>query len=380
MKINPQSKFRRILILTLVVALLASCLTGCLGGKENDKDTDPSGDSTPPASQDAPSEPAPPTEPPAPSEDETEPQDEKTVMGTVIVDNLNVRSNPSMDSTVLNQLSKDTRVEILEQKEIDGTKWGRITEGWINLQYVTEDGETPEDDPTEPTEDSKDPDDTDTSGSNGTVTASELNIRKGPGTEYDSVGRYKKGDKVTILETRSGWGRTDKGWIKLKYVDMGDGKDNSDSTEPTKEPEDNKKKEIVSDGSTKTQGHVVITIGALNVRYGPGSSHDVADKVYNGQRCAYYQKSGNWVRITGGWIYTSGYAYFEGTTGENACSGTVTGDDLNIRQGPGTSFKSLGKLMKGDEVQILEQVTVGKTTWGFTGKGWISMDYVDIKK
>ena len=46
----------------------------------------------------------------------------------------------------------------------------------------------------------------------------ELNIRKEPSTSAESIGKYVKGDKVTILETKDGWGRTDKGWISMDYV------------------------------------------------------------------------------------------------------------------------------------------------------------------
>ena len=54
----------------------------------------------------------------------------------------------------------------------------------------------------------------------GTITATELNIREKGTTDSKSLGAYKKGDKVEILEVKGEWGRTDKGWISLKYVKM----------------------------------------------------------------------------------------------------------------------------------------------------------------
>ena len=51
-----------------------------------------------------------------------------------------------------------------------------------------------------------------------TVTAEGLYIREDASISAKPVGSYVKGDKVVILETRDGWGRTDKGWISLDYV------------------------------------------------------------------------------------------------------------------------------------------------------------------
>ena len=47
-----------------------------------------------------------------------------------------------------------------------------------------------------------------------------VNIRKGPGTGYDKVGGYSKGTVITVLEERDGWGRTDKGWVKLSNMSL----------------------------------------------------------------------------------------------------------------------------------------------------------------
>lgn len=52
----------------------------------------------------------------------------------------------------------------------------------------------------------------------GTVTASVLNIRKEPNTSSAIVGDYKNGVTVTIKEEKDGWGKTNKGWVSLKYI------------------------------------------------------------------------------------------------------------------------------------------------------------------
>lgn len=53
------------------------------------------------------------------------------------------------------------------------------------------------------------------------VTAVALNIRKGAGMKYDTIGQvYRKGDVITITKYNSSktWGLTNKGWISLVYT------------------------------------------------------------------------------------------------------------------------------------------------------------------
>ena len=52
--------------------------------------------------------------------------------------------------------------------------------------------------------------------------------------------------------------------------------------------------------------------------------------------------------------------------------GTFTGDGyLNIREGAGTGYKSVGKLYANQRVEILEQVDVNGTVWGRIEAGWV---------
>lgn len=49
--------------------------------------------------------------------------------------------------------------------------------------------------------------------------ASSLNIRSGPGMDYDKVGKLKNGDAVTLVEQRNGWGQLlQGGWVSLTYI------------------------------------------------------------------------------------------------------------------------------------------------------------------
>jgi len=230
--------------------------------------------------------------------------------------------------------------------------------------------DAPTEEPTEaPTEDTT-PVQTTTMG---TVTATKLNIRSAADSGAGVVGSYFKDDRIELLEIKDGWGRTAKGWVNMAYVETDSGNANT-NTEKDDEKDDDKttNKDVVSDGKTTAIGYGVVNLQTLNVRTGPSTDYEKVGTVSLGQRYAYYQKSGNWVRIEKGWISVS-YFYLEGTTGDGAGEGKVT-SDLNIRSGPDTGFDRVGSYKKGDTVKILTQID----GWGYTSKGWISMKYVEM--
>ena len=377
MKKTSNARLRRILAMVAALTILLSCLAAC--GKKPEE-TEPT-ESTPPTA--ATTVPTQATEAPTEPTETTPP----SVWGTVNTNNLNIRTSPSSTSTILGQFDAGTRVEILEQQTTDGVNWGRLEQGWINLLFVTLDGSNvvieEEDEKTDSTTTTDKTDKTETTevsgtpvNKTGTVNTAELNIRKGPGTTYDAVGKYKKGDKVTITEVKGDWGKTSKGWISMKYVNTTGSTTTTDKTETT----DPKYTTLVTNGSKTSLGKVKITIGALNVRYGPGSSYEVVTKVTNGTSHTYYQKSGDWVRIADGWIYTKGYTDMGestststgSTTGSKGTGTTTTG--LNIRKEPNNKADIVGGYTKDSKVTITEV----KDGWGKTDKGWINLKYVKM--
>lgn len=371
MKQFPNANLRRLLTLAAVILLLTMCLTACSGKNDPDETVNnlPSGTGTSDSTD--PVETTPPTTVPAPT----------TVWGTVNTDKLNVRTEASTDSTSVGKLAVNTRVEILETQVVGDVTWGRIENGWVNMTYITLDGDAPVNPPessetTEPTAppatEPQDPG-TSTSGTKGTVTAEELNIRAGAGSTYEKVGTYKKGDSIVILETKDGWGRTDKGWVSLKYVSTGSTDTSTGTNTGTSTDTTGTVTDVVTDKNTTVLGYGVVNIGTLNVRSGPGTQYVVSAKVTSGQRLAYYQKSGSWVRIDKGWVSTK-YFNIEGTVTAGT-KGTVTASELNIRKEANSSSDVVGKYTKGDTVEILET----SNNWGRTDKGWISLNYVTLE-
>ena len=370
---NPSNWISRLLILTMVLSLLAGTFAGCKKQEQTPTDNP----QTPPnLVETEPSDPVE-TEP-----EETEPTGTGPVavqdnIATIVADQVNVRAAPSAESTIIGQLEKGDQVEIVDQQTLLGVTWARLADnkGWIcmDLQQVSLPGGFVE--PTDPTEpDETEPEETkpeetkpnegtttgngnNTVVAKGIVTASELNIRSKAGTDGERVGSLKAGDRVEILEKSGGWGRTSKGWISLDYV--------------------------YQDGTTgKNTAKGVVTGTQLNVRTGPGTKYGQAASLSFGDRVNILEQftidGTKWGCIDKGWICLD-YVYIDGTTGENGGTGTVTGDGLNIRTGPGTNYGTNGSLNKGDTIKIYTQIKIGNTTWGCTDKGWVSMQYVEIK-
>lgn len=236
---------------------------------------------------------------------------------------LNSFDNPVKGALVVNAHKQDTVVEIVaEHTDTAGTKWGKVKNGgWINLAYTTEVkvNSTPTESVTV------------------TVTATDVNIRKGPGTGYGLSGKANTGDKLVITEVATGsgytWGKSDKGWIALKYTNYsavtGGNSNSNNNTDNNTEPENNN---TGSNNSNTNNNNTNNNNG--------GDTGSTATKV----------------------------------TGKV----TLSSGTLNVRSGAGTGNKVVSYYANGATVTILEQKTVGSTIWGRTDKGWISLDYVKL--
>ncbi len=362
---------RRLLTLTAALVLLSSLLAGCFGiGKDPDPTEDTGNlpnlvdESTTPSSDAASAT----TDPEIP---------ENTA---IVKEQVNVRSTPSNTAPILTQLDAGVQSEVLMLKTVHGIEWAYLTQGWVpcealDMSHVTltsNSTDTPAStDPTAdtPTETTKatEPDNsgsqTSTSGkSYGVVTTEELNIRSEASIDGTKVGSYSYGTRLTFTETSNGWGKTNKGWVSLKYVYM-DG----------------------DNGSNGCTG-VVTAAAGLNVRTGPGSNYDRVKTLAKGTKVTVKERikiNGTyWGYASGGWICMD-YVDVDGETNNNNTTtttgnGTVTGNGLNIRSGAGTDYDTVGSLKKGDRVTIQETQTVDGVKWGRISQGWICLTYVKM--
>ncbi len=135
-------------------------------------------------------------------------QAQQTLTGTVKVsDLLRVRTGPSTSYAVAGYLKNGAKVTVTETKTVGSTTWGKISNGWISLDYVKLDNQQTQ---TQPQKQTK------------TVTADCLRVRSDAGTGYQIVGYLYSGSKVEIVETKmvgsTTWGKISKGWISMDYV------------------------------------------------------------------------------------------------------------------------------------------------------------------
>lgn len=122
------------------------------------------------------------------------------------------------------------------------------------------------------------------------------------------------------------------------------------------------------------------TADELNIRKGPGTNYDRAGVYKFNTRVAIYARNGNWGQTKDGWISMT-YVYVDGTVGNmNSEKGTLTGDYVHVRSGPGTGYGVVRTTRKGDRVTILHKVTINGMDWGCMSDGWIALKYVQLDK
>ena len=356
----------RVLSLAACAVLCTTMFTGCFGKKDPAPSTESTGglnlvESTDPSESTAPATTTEPTTVPT-----TKPAAKANV--ATVKEKAPVRSAPTTDSNVLSQLNAGDEVEVNRVETNNGTQWAYIPlKGWVDVEFLDMSNVTVGGSTTTPAGA------TNNATGNGTVLASTLNVRESADKDAKVVAVYKKGDKINVLETKNGWGRTSKGWVSMTYVSLtGTVTDNSTTNNTTT-------------NNTTTNEKVIdrglVTGSTLNVRAAAGTdSKSVASYTYL-TRVELYEKKNvdgtTWGRTKDGWISLD-YVYIDGDTGEDAGTGTVTGSAINVRQGPGTKYNVVGGYKEGDELDILAQFKINGTTWGCIKSGWVCMDYVSM--
>ncbi len=378
MNFSNTKKIRSIVCLICVLIMMCTLFTGCM--KDDEAETTEDASLKLDLELDTPTE-------PSESETQTEPQPTETEpvineKSATVISQLNIRSAPSTTgSSVIGTLYAGDKVIVERREEVVGIQWAYISSpqtGWICMDFVEMDipdannnnNSTPAG--TEPTGGEDDNTTGETTNVKGVVTANGgLIIRDSASANGEVKGTYSKGEVVTILETKNGWGRTNRGWIKMQYVNT-----TGNATGSNQNNNDDKDDTVTGNGSTTVQLRGVVKVKDLNIRASASTEADRLGNYTYGERVEILEKSGSWGRTKKGWIHLD-YVYQDCTTGTNTATGTITATELRIRQSPSTEADVLGSYKQGESVKILEQFTFGKTKWGCTNKGWISMDYVD---
>ena len=277
---------------------------------------------------------------------------------------LRIRSGPSTGYSCVGYLPAGTKVAITQKATTGSMVWGKIDRGWISLDYVRLGEQSGSTDNSSGSSSGN----ASASGETGVVVnCAQLRIRSGPSTGYSINGFLDAGTTVTITEKKTNgsmvWGKIDRGWISLDYVQMNGS----------------------SQSGAKTSGTVKVS-DYLRVRSGPSTSYSIVGYLRNNDRVEITERRNNggmtWGKTSQGWISLS-YVELDSNSG-SASSGssssgtntkTVTADCLHVRSEAGTSHSIVGYLYYGTKVNILETKDVNGMTWGRISNGWISMDY-----
>lgn len=194
----------------------------------------------------------------------------------------------------------------------------------------------------------------------GYVTSSQLNIRTAPGTNNDRIGSYNGGNRVGILETNSGWGRTADGWVYLGY--------------------------IYTEGQIGTNcmiGNVITQ--QLNIRSGPSTNYPATGNYNLGDRVMVleqvYSGGAYWGYTRRGWICMS-YVQpdlIPGTTTPIYGYGVVTVDSIDILDRPDAAAKTIGQLSRGTVTAVMQVTVEGENTWARVPAGWVNLNALNMR-
>ena len=127
----------------------------------------------------------------------TEPEKPITRKDYYTTANLNIRDGASTTSSKIGKIPNGTKVSVVDFNS--NKTWAKVVynnkTGWVSAQYLSTKSQEPEQ-----------KEDTYWTG----TTTQNLNMRKGPSTDYSIIITIPKNSDVKIYETKSGW-------AKIKY-------------------------------------------------------------------------------------------------------------------------------------------------------------------
>jgi N-acetylmuramoyl-L-alanine amidase len=200
-----------------------------------------------------------------------------------------------------------------------------------------------------------------------TITATNLNVRGGPGLSYSVVSKVNKGEKYPILTQEGDWikiglsaGR--EGWVAEWFTSK-----------------------VASDAVNPSATTGIVTADSLRVRTGPGTSHSLAGSLRNGQTVTIIETTGSWMKIKvaslEGWVskeyIRTGTSPSMNQPKTQQTEAVVT-SGVNVRISPSLSGELVGSLIKGSRVVVYSQSN-GWAQIQFNGtNSWVSSEYLEF--
>ena len=217
---------------------------------------------------------------------------------TVIAqDGLRLRTAANTTSKSIATLPSGSRIEVLEAV---GDSWYRVQAeqqtGYVSSKYVSALPENPVDSTSVQQPQSQVP-------TLGTVSASTLNVRSGPGTSFDKVATLSSGAPVEIIEELDKWYHIQAdpitGYVSKEYITVEQTAQNPESSTPPEQVQPDTPSDQ-PDQDKKTYG--LVSASSLNVRSGPDSSHPKVSTLSSGAQVEILESLDGWYRIEGGYV------------------------------------------------------------------------------
>ena len=295
--------------------------------------------------------------------------------------NLRLRSEPNESGKILTTASKDEVVLVLDKADLG---WYKVSyngqEGYMSGTYLN----------------------VKTTGNAelgcGTINASKVNLRKGPGTSHGIVTVGSKGESVYVVGIEDGWYRVIFGsnvcYIRSDFLDLNeipyenkassksplffrgnastgvevsaaalngttdsDSKPSSDNATSSDAPADTSTNSSSAATSTdEIHGIAFVTGSGLRLRSTPNTSSSTLASASKGEVMVVLEQSGEWYKV----LYNLKEGYMHGdylnvqTTGNAELGyGVISGSDVNLRSSASTSGKRLATGNKGDQAYIV---------------------------
>lgn len=320
---------------------------------------------------------------------------------TVTTSLLNVRNGPGPEAAILGRIGAGQRVFLIGRSN-DGTwlniRW-QFGQGWVQARFTSAGDAAPT---------------TDASGApvteaaaSGVVNAGTLNVRSGPGVNYEILGTVVAGELLPILGQSSDgqWYNVQTvfgpGWVSARYLIARNEFGNAPVTENTVDP------------ATYVGPVAIVNAGALNIRSGPGAQYTILGRADGGDQFVIVARDAQflWIQVDTefgiGWVNrnyviirgdvsdlpvadaTTPITVYDSSTGTStATTPTLIGPvafvatgALNIRSGPNISFPSIGSVTSTTRMPIIGQSPDGRW-WKVEspfGAGWVNKSYVLVE-
>ena len=263
---------------------------------------------------------------------------------------VNFRTGPSTGYSIISTLPAGAKVVVSSES---GNGWSKVvyngTTGYISSDYLSFSNEL--------------------SGSfgTGTINASYVRMRSGPGTDSSIRGTYSSGTAMEVTGVNGNWyqvsynGTT--GYVRSDYMSLSG---------------------AAGGGSSSSSSGTAGTVKGSDVRLrsGPGTGYAILGTYSNGTALTIEGTSGDWTKVTIGGV--SGYMHSDyvasGSTGSSEQTGYINGTSVRLRSGPSTTSNILGTYNTGTAMTI----TGSSGNWyavTYNGtSGYVCKDYMTTTK